>query len=38
VEEVIEMQDLLMIAIAAGFAATSWLLIVLSDHLMGGNP
>jgi hypothetical protein len=32
------MQDVLMLAIAAAFGMTSWLLIELSDRLMGGKP
>jgi hypothetical protein len=30
--------DLIMLAIATGFAALSWLLLLLSDVLMGGKP
>jgi hypothetical protein len=32
------MQDILMLAIAAAFGLTSWLLILLSDVLMGDQP
>ena len=31
------MNDLTLLAISAGFAVSSWLLIVLSDRLMGGQ-
>ena len=31
------MQDIIMLAIAALFAVTSWLLILLSDALMGAQ-
>jgi len=31
------LNDLILLAIAAGFALSSWLLIVLSDRLMGGH-
>jgi hypothetical protein len=29
--------DLIMLAVAIGFAAVSWLLLLLSDALMGGK-
>jgi hypothetical protein len=32
------MSDILMLGIAALFAASSWLLIVLCDALMGDKP
>jgi hypothetical protein len=32
------MRDILMLAIAAVFGLTSWLLILLSDVLMGDQP
>jgi hypothetical protein len=32
------MSDILILVIAALFAVTSWLLIVLSDALMGDKP
>jgi hypothetical protein len=31
------MQDILVLAVAAGFAVSSWRLIVLCDRLMGGH-
>jgi hypothetical protein len=32
------MQDVIMLAAAGLFAATSWLLVVLCDALMGDQP
>jgi hypothetical protein len=36
--EKVIMNDLAMLGIAAGFAAGSWLLLVLCHRLMGGKP
>jgi hypothetical protein len=32
------MQDFLMLAVAVGFGITAWLLLILSDWLMGDKP
>ena len=32
------MHDILILAITAGFAVLSWLLLVLSDWLLGDKP
>jgi hypothetical protein len=34
-QRIADMQDMLMIAVAVGFGITAWLLLLLSDWLMG---
>jgi len=36
--EVIQVNDVFMLAAAAAFAVLSWLLVVLCDRLMGNKP